>query len=426
MRGVVPIFRRWWLMILLTALVAGGTALIASASGASKYQAQARLIVGPVHSDVNTFQGSAKLAQTWAGLATSRQVLQATIRRLRVNLSVGRLARSTSATANGITPLLTIRVSDRNPARAVVLANAIGGTLVDLRLGGNATSTGLLRIVAPATDARRVGTTPLLVVPAAGIAGLLCASILALFIDVFRRKIRDAQDLDEVAHLPFLGSVGDGLSVRGTRAPALNGGPISPLLPGYRRLAARVQFSSGDRPARSVLVMGCDGRESATLVAVNLAAVWADEGSDVVAIDVTRHQEPIAHQHATNGEQTQAPADEDHGLDTPRVSRLSFLPLPIRESASGSGLDLLERLRAESKLVVFPAGPEDSAALAWARVADAAVVVAQRGRTKREDVARVVRTLKFVHARLIGVVLLQGRAGSSSGAVVARNEGGQS
>lgn len=202
--------------------------------------------------------------------------------------------------------------------------------------------------------------------------------------------------------------------------------PRSPAAEAYRTLRTNIQFSSLDKPTKSLLVTsaGADDGKSTTLC--NLAVTLAQSGTDVVVVDCDlRH--PSVHELLD--------VSNDKGLTTALIGKDDeVLPLQqtavpgLRVLAAGpippNPADLLgtqkmqriiESLSEESAMVLFDSPPVSlvaDAAMLASRV-DGVVLVVSAGKTKREIAARAKAVLEKVNARMLGVVLNNARVDSS-------------
>jgi len=88
---VLDAAKRWWWLLLVAAALAGGMAYLVTSGVPPTYEAETRLLVGPVSADKDTLTAAAQLSQTYAALATSELVLAATKRETGTSLSLSRL-----------------------------------------------------------------------------------------------------------------------------------------------------------------------------------------------------------------------------------------------------------------------------------------------------------------------------------------------
>jgi uncharacterized protein involved in exopolysaccharide biosynthesis len=131
--GLVPLVRRWWWLLLAGALIGGLTAWVVASSATKSYQADAKLLVGPVSGDYPTLQAAGALGRTYAELAHSRRIVAAAARDTGVKLSPKQLEDTVTATSNDVTRIVDVSARYEDPRAAARLAGAVARQLMDLR-----------------------------------------------------------------------------------------------------------------------------------------------------------------------------------------------------------------------------------------------------------------------------------------------------
>jgi len=457
---VFDAIKRWWWLLLIAAALAGGMAYLVTSGVQPTYEAETRLLVGPVSADKDTLTAAGQLSQTYAALVASELVLAGTKEALALPLSLSRIRSKVDVNANVATRILTIRVSDGDPGFAAALANTLAdelGVIVEEGFappaGGAATGTtpgtdtgatttggqagqpestraeasaalaSQLHVIEEATPASKpVGAATYLIVPGAAIAGVIGALALLIALDLLGTGVRDREELSRLADIDVLGRI-DGR--RGYRRGHGNKSPLIVLREpeqsaavAYRLLATTIESAQGDEPLRSLLIADTERGDGAGELAANLAAVAASGDSRVTLVDLSDEHE-IGRLFGVNGALSKQSLTRArplrHGkemIDRFRLvdNRDVLLALP---RDSGRQLDreeaeaLLAFLLEESDRVILMAPPVDRSAntLVWAQVADATVLVAQTGRTNRNKIGPAVETLRMIRANLLGAVL---------------------
>lgn len=141
--ALLPLVARWWWLLALGSLIAGGAGYGAVTTLPKTYQADVRLLVGPINTDVS-LNASGALASTYADLVTTRSVLGAAIKATRSELSTTELDGATTVLSNQVTRIVTISVESRDATRASQLANALASRLTSLSTEVDPASEGLL------------------------------------------------------------------------------------------------------------------------------------------------------------------------------------------------------------------------------------------------------------------------------------------
>jgi Mrp family chromosome partitioning ATPase len=406
--GFLPVIARWWWTLLAGALLAAGVSYAAASTAEPTYEAKARVLVGPVNTDLNTLQASATMAQTYAELIEDGQPIED------VSRDIGHgLGGAVQAVADVDTRIITIRVRERDHDEVAEVANALAESLQELSTderfseGGAA---GHVTLVEAAERPSEAFSPQLkLVVPIAGMAGLLLSLAVVLLLEYLGDTFRGTRDLDGLAGGTALGSV-DGSE------------PLAPEDPGTaeRLFAVKVAYGGGgpDGARASVLVLGVEAGDEQE-VATNLAVAAAAIGRRVVLLDADwRGTGPTrAYGLYDRPGLAEALGAGDDVVDVARRYRVAVGPrfevVPVGRAAS---LRMVEPEVAEAVvggltrdadlvLVASPPVAEEAAGLVWARAAEGVVLVARPEHTQREAVADALTGMSAVGASVLGIVL---------------------
>jgi capsular polysaccharide biosynthesis protein len=450
--GFVSLAKRWWWFLLLGALVAGVFAYAAASRLTPTYEAEARLLTGPINTNFDTLRAAGELSRLYAELATSGPVLNETIKALKLQDTPDELGNRVTATSNEVTRLITIRAQDEDPERAARIANTVAEELIaatqktdpqvtneiealmeqqriqDLptevqrQVRAAAQSAfrplaGKLRAVDPAVPPTApVAPQKTLLALLAAFAGLLVAGLIILVREYPGRQLEDEEALAELAPVPVLGSVN---GARATTAQPLEVESNTSNADAYRVLAAKIGFADSERPIRSLLLVGSEAQSGSGTLAANLAAVLA-ETANVTLVDANAADGEITKVFGLEnqpgyGELLSAGYEDDPlgRLDEILVGQSEGLEVVPHGTPGGHGpFDLaraqtmLGRLLTSSDFVVLNVPPVDRSpsSLVWARAADATVLVVDRRKTTRRAVSQAVQSFSLVGANLIGTV----------------------
>lgn len=187
-RPFATAFRRWWWMIVVATIVAGIVGYVVASRERPVYEAEVRVLVGPINADADTQAAAGSLAATYTALVTSEPVLAATSEALGAANDDEYAWGPTGASANVTTRILTITVQSDDPELAARIANTLAENVANrVAAVAPSTETSQLLVIEPATPP----PTPSHPLPArdgifAALAGL-CASIaLAVVFEAMR------------------------------------------------------------------------------------------------------------------------------------------------------------------------------------------------------------------------------------------------
>ena len=195
--------------------------------------------------------------------------------------------------------------------------------------------------------------------------------------------------------------------------------PTSPAAESYRSLRTSLQFARQGQQLRSVLITSPGAGEGKTSVLANLGVVFAQAGERVVLVssDLRRPMigeffglsEEVGLTSVLLGQRTLMEAV----VPVPGFDRLSLLPAgpvpsnPAEMLNSVDAENMFAQLRDHCALILMDSPPvlpvTDASILS--RYADATLVLAAAGQTRRTDLHRSVEKLDQVGATILGIVL---------------------
>jgi capsular exopolysaccharide synthesis family protein len=498
LRRYLSVLRKWFWLVIVCTLLAGGLAFVLSRNSAPVYQASATLMVNQAsnaststaYSDILT---SERLARTYASLLVSRPVLEETARRLGIDEET--LRGTISVTTVRETQLLEITVEGTDADLVAQIANTLPQVFIDrsreLQVGRVSESKANLEremsntegdlartqaalnsetdeaqkarletslaqyrstystlvasyqqvklaeaeasnnlVVAESAEVpqRPIRPRPLVTALLAAIFGVLVAVAAAFVIEYLDDTVKTPDDVNRVSGLPTLGAIAKLKEGSGDRQLVASVESKTPESEAYRTLRTNIQFSSVDRPTRTLLVTSSGPSEGKSTTAANLSVVMAQTGKRVIVVDADLRR-PVLHRifevPNNTGLTTALLAGDDMTLEghlrPTKVENLSVLtsgPIPPNPSeilGSHRMAGLIESLTRLADMVIFDSPPvlavTDAAVLG--RQVDGVVLVADARQTREQVLARAVAELQNTGANLLGIVLnrLDSRAG---------------
>lgn len=254
------------------------------------------------------------------------------------------------------------------------------------------------------------------------VLGLISGAVLgvstAFLLEYLDDTIRTAEDVRQALPLGVLGALPQLKEGNDQVRLVVADQPLQPMAEAFRNLRTSVQFSSVDRPARSLLVTSPLPTDGKTFVAANLAAVLAQGGQRVVLVDADlRH--PM--QHRVFGMTREpgltaallSPEERWRAIRKTEVDGLWLVATgahphnPAELLASQTFRDFAAWLSAEADTVVYDSPPVlavTDAALLSALV-DGTLLVVDCGVTRRPAAAQALERLSSVGGKVLGVVL---------------------
>lgn len=257
----------------------------------------------------------------------------------------------------------------------------------------------------------------------ASLVGMILAVGVIFLFEYLDDSIKTPEDVSRVMGRNLLGSIavihprhrGENIQPLVARFE-----PRSPLSEAFRGLRTNVRFASVDRPMGRLLVTSSKPSEGKSLVAANLATVFAQGGHSVVLVDcdLRRPKQHTLFAVPNSGGVTNALLDAPDAevsewlQDTP-VENLHLMtsgpipPNPAELVGSRRMGELVERLKENHDVVIVDSPPllavTDAALLS--RQVDGVLVVLAAGNTKEREARRALEDLTKVTAPVLGVVL---------------------
>ncbi len=261
----------------------------------------------------------------------------------------------------------------------------------------------------------------------AAIVGAMLALGGVFLIEYLDDTIKTPDEVSQALNLPTLGAIAR-VSDKEQRLITYTN-PKSPISEAYRTLRTNIQFSSVDRPIRTLLITSSGPTEGKSTTAANLAVVMAQTGQTVVLVD-TDLRRPTLHRifglpnavGLTTALLSGADPTLDGYVQPTKIENLYVLtsgPLPPNPSellGSQRMQELIRRLQQEADILVFDSPPAlavtDAAVLA--RQLDGVLMIIDAGETRQPLAQRACEELSKVGARILGVALNKLSTGRSS------------
>jgi capsular exopolysaccharide synthesis family protein len=120
----------------------------------------------------------------------------------------------------------------------------------------------------------------------AGVVGLMLAAGIVFLVEYLDDTIKTPEDVERLLELPLIGYIAEMQSTGKEEAEVyVSRQPRSPVSEAFRSLRTNLEFSSVDKPLRTILVTGAEAGDGKTTIAANLAAIFAQGGKRVLLMD---------------------------------------------------------------------------------------------------------------------------------------------
>jgi capsular exopolysaccharide synthesis family protein len=195
--------------------------------------------------------------------------------------------------------------------------------------------------------------------------------------------------------------------------------PRSPISEAYRTLRTNLEFTSLDKPIRSMVVTSASPEEGKSTTLANLAVAIAQAGKKVILVDCdlrrpslhgffnARNTPGFTDMMRDDALMQKPPLQETGVANLFLLSSGTIPPNPAELIASRKMNQVIAALQDQADVVLFDAPPiiaVTDAALLATKV-DATLLVISAGKTKRDHAKKAKALLEKVNAHLIGTVL---------------------
>jgi len=476
---IAAIRRRWW-VIALVALISAGAAYVFSNQQTKKYTATSALLFLNNHLDqelvgkqILNSVDPARQAATNQSLVQLPTVARTVARQLRVPVS--RVTSDVSFGSDAQSDVLTVSVTDQDPALAATVANSyVQGYIAFRRAAAQDqlnTSENLIKSkIAAIPPSKQSGsvwqslvadrnaldllksaqTGDAEVVQTAtkptgssfpkpkrdGILGLLLGVLVgAALVSVLERRdrrIKTAEEVEEVYGVPVIGTIPEASALR-----AGGSGTVREQ-DAFLMIGAQLRYYDVDRQIERVVVTSADSGEGKTVVSLNLArAVARNEGKRALLIEADMRRPSLSRLIGRNGiaglsellshsqdletglrELVVAPELDEAGRQSPLDVLLagSIPPNPLELLESRRMSDLLDTASSMYDIVIIDTTPIGvvSDAIPLLHQVDGLLVISRAGVSRRDHATRLMKRLRGLNANVLGVIVNSFRVSSDA------------
>lgn len=251
----------------------------------------------------------------------------------------------------------------------------------------------------------------------AAVVGLMLSAGAIVLREILDDTIKTPEDVTRKFKLPILGVINHHNPEK--NAPITITDPRSPTSEAYRTLRTNINYSSVDKPLRTIMVSSSEPGEGKTTTVSNLGVVLAQNGFKVIITDCDlRH--PRVHKYFGLSNRVglsslfAQPVDVLNGThQTTSVNNLGVVttgllpPNPAELLGSQRMQHILGLMKQSADIVIVDTPPTlavtDAAVLA--PTLDGVILVVRPGKTRASALKLTIEQMQQVNARILGVVL---------------------
>jgi capsular polysaccharide biosynthesis protein len=208
----LKIVKRYIWLIVIVALVAGGSGYFYSARQTKIYEADITVLVGQnqgLAENLNLTTALQNVANSMSKMITSRTVAEKVVGDLNLNMSPETLLNNLSAQPVQQTQLIQVTYTDTNPQQAAKVANGVGNAFSELIQKTESSQSGLTAQLwqGATVPNSSVKPTPTRNGILAALIGLLLGVGVAFLLDRMDTRWRSMDEVEESLGLPILGVI---------------------------------------------------------------------------------------------------------------------------------------------------------------------------------------------------------------------------
>lgn len=299
------------------------------------------------------------------------------------------------------------------------LYNALLKRLNEVTVAGNATVNNISIISKAIVPRKKIRPRGLLNLVAGILLGLFAGSLLALFLEVTRGRIRSESDLEQVANLPILGKIpkiktGSGRVV----SLLIHSKSHSPLVDAIRSLRTNLTHAVGQKPPGSILFTSPSEGGDKTSTAINLACAYVMMGKRVLLIDADLRNPSIGKRLLKKNNKIglssylSGHSELSEIVTLSRVPRLSVIPAgsrpknPVELLANKKMAELIKLGEQKFDLVIVDSPPvrDISDSIVLSKFVDMTLLTVKINKTHINEISLALSRLEKVSDNLFGIV----------------------
>ncbi|MGN6607608.1 MAG: polysaccharide biosynthesis tyrosine autokinase [Jatrophihabitans sp.] len=418
---------RWWIVVAGIVLGVGAAAGL-TATQTAQYRSTVTFYVGTPASPTQSYQAALygqQLVNSYVKLLGSTELARRVIADAGLHASPTAISAKISGTAELNTVLVTANAVDSTPAGALRLTRSIAAVFGPMVSGLTNDPTAnrptvVLSVVSGPTPPEKTAPKRTLNYGLGFLVGLVLGLGVATLREFLDTSIRSDDQL-AAAGLQPLGSL---TRVRHRGAAPLIVGPLrrSVLAEEVRQLRTGLQYAHFDRSLEVIAVVSPEPLEGRTVVAINVALAYAEAGHRTLLIDADFRRPRVADY--LDLKETTGLAEVlrhkvllakavqrwgDTELDVLTAGTLPSYPGPLLSSPEMVAFVAQAREHYDTVIIDTPALGPVSDGMSTMLQSDGALMVVRHGRTTRDQLQRVLDTLRPIEAPIIGAVRTMAR-----------------
>ncbi|MEE9351331.1 MAG: polysaccharide biosynthesis tyrosine autokinase [Thiotrichaceae bacterium] len=269
---------------------------------------------------------------------------------------------------------------------------------------------------------KKIRPRRLLNLAAGTLLGLFTGSLLALFLELTRGRIRNEGDIKKLTRLPLLGSIPTIKGVSKKRSLLLEN--RSSMAEAFRSLRTNLTYAVGNTSPSSILITSSSENEGKSTTAINLASAYVRMGKNVLLIDgdmrrpsIGKHYFDFKNELGLTDYLKNVVGLKDV-IKPSYMKGLSIIPVgkvpnnPVEILASNKMVQLVKLSQQKFDMVIIDSPPvlDISDSVVMSSFVDATILVVKMNTSRINDISHALNRLQHDYSSLLGIVATHTKA----------------
>ena len=281
--------KKVWVIVAFTVVILVGGIIYSTSIKTPLYKSTTSVILASdqtiTQSDLTLYQ---KLVNTYTQIVTSKNVINDTIKDLKLTYSYDELKKQVSVSAVTDTEIIKIAVSNKDPQLAKTISDSIASNFKDeVQEIYNLTNVSILDKAEIANDPYNYNLVKEIIIYT--VAGILVGCLYLFLRFYFDKRVKSKDEVETKIKLPIMGSVRDCnkeiKNIVDKESILISNHPRAQFGEDIKTLRTNIDFSSIDKKVKKILITSSIPGEGKSFISSNIAISFAQNNKKVLLID---------------------------------------------------------------------------------------------------------------------------------------------
>lgn len=415
LRDILKAVKKRFYIFIGICLIAVSTAILYSKN--SYYETSTTVIVGDsTNSSINPFNiQDDKYINTYAEIFKADMVVEETIKKLGLNISVDTLKNSIIANAQTNTQLINIKLKWDSPTEAKRILETLSSVFIEQVK--NIYPTVNVMTMDKVKEPKQVFSKSICVS-----VGVLVGTLLSLLIiyglEVMDNTIKEDKDIEKYLKLQLLANIPKEKNMINSVTTETLSSLNYSLAESYRTLRTNIEFSNFNKNIKSLIVTSSNPKEGKSTSAAMLAVYMALAGKKIILVDcdlrkskrknLFNRYKSIGFTNVLLGDVPLSETIQKSAIDNLYILTSGAKPPnPAEILCSEKTKELINTLKDDFEYVIIDTPPVGfiTDAQILSKYVDGCLLIVESGKSKINEAVRSKKLIEQVEGRILGAVL---------------------